>query len=147
MFHQTYYFGVVVILHTTLLCSCIFLHLLMCKIWPLIIKIFQCLSRCSHGVLCDTEQRDMRLVVKRLARIASVIRQPHLVERRPDTHSVRLPDLHRHLIGWFITHNLPQLLWFYIDYWQWVTTSQHVIGSRLTGRTRVCVCGSCRFKG
>ena len=72
----------------------------------------------SRGVFSPSELADFPALLSRLSRVQGVMRHPHLLELRPETHSVSLVQFHRHLINYCIENYQPQLLYFYLDYWK-----------------------------
>ncbi len=62
--------------------------------------------------------RSFPALLSRLSRLHAVLQRDHPLEMRPDTHNLTLLEFHGHMINHCIQNKLPQLLYFYLDYWR-----------------------------
>ncbi len=57
-------------------------------------------------------------MVRRLGRCHTVMQSPHPLELSTHSNTASLVDLHAHMIMMCIEQRLPQLLYFYLNFWR-----------------------------
>ena len=70
-----------------------------------------------HGQIGSKELKDFDSLLSRLSQLNEVFSKPHVLEKTQEGRTLTLSDFHRNMIKYCLERNLPQLLFFYIDYW------------------------------